>query len=54
LAVLVDRGNGARELPIMANYAGGVWSIEPDETVNVYLSESGHTDHVAIEKKRPA
>lgn len=54
LAVLVDRGNGARELPIMANYAGGVWSIEPDETVNVYLSESGHADHVAIENKRPA
>jgi pyrimidine operon attenuation protein/uracil phosphoribosyltransferase len=54
LAVLVDRGNGARELPIMANYAGGVWSIEPNQTVNVYLSESGYTDHVAIEGKRAA
>jgi pyrimidine operon attenuation protein/uracil phosphoribosyltransferase len=54
LAVLVDRGNGARELPIMANYVGGVWSIEPDQTINVYLSESGYTDHVAIEAKRAA
>jgi pyrimidine operon attenuation protein/uracil phosphoribosyltransferase len=54
LAVLVDRGNGARELPIMANYVGGVWSIEPNQTVNVYLSESGYTDHVAIEEKRAA
>jgi pyrimidine operon attenuation protein/uracil phosphoribosyltransferase len=54
LAVLVDRGNRARELPIMANYAGGVWSIEPNQTVNVYLSESGYTDHVAIEEKRTA
>jgi pyrimidine operon attenuation protein/uracil phosphoribosyltransferase len=51
LAVLVDRGNGARELPIMANYTGGVWSIEPNQTVNVYLSESGYPDHVAIEEK---
>jgi pyrimidine operon attenuation protein/uracil phosphoribosyltransferase len=54
LAVLVDRGNRARELPIMANYVGGVWSIEPNQTVNVYLSESGYTDHVAIEEKRSA
>ncbi|MDY6973128.1 MAG: bifunctional pyr operon transcriptional regulator/uracil phosphoribosyltransferase PyrR [Thermodesulfobacteriota bacterium] len=51
LAILVDRGDGDRELPIMANYIGGVWDTEPGETINVYLKEAGFSDHVAIEKK---
>ena len=49
LVVLVDRGNKYRELPIQANYLGGVWKIAPDETINVYLEEGGYEDHVAIE-----
>jgi pyrimidine operon attenuation protein/uracil phosphoribosyltransferase len=52
LATLVDRGDNDRELPIQANYAGGVWDISPDETVNVYLKEGGYEDHVTIEKKK--
>ena len=51
LAILVDRGEGDRELPIMANYVGGVWNISPSETINVYLRELGYDDHVSIEKK---
>lgn len=54
LAVLVDRGDGARELPIMANYVGGVFNTAPYETVNVYLEEAGFSDHVAIEEKKAA
>ena len=54
LAILVDRGNDDRELPITANYAGGIWSPSPDETINVYLKEAGHEDHVTIEEKRAA
>ncbi len=53
LAVLVDRGDRYRELPIMANYSGGIWDAKPDETVNVYLKEEGFSDHVTIEKKKP-
>ncbi len=49
LVTLVDRGNKYRELPIQANYLGGVWKIAPDETINVYLEEGGYEDHVAIE-----
>jgi pyrimidine operon attenuation protein / uracil phosphoribosyltransferase len=51
LATLVDRGDKDRELPIMANYVGGVWSISPSETINVYLGEQGYDDHVSIEEK---
>ena len=51
LAALVDRGNSYRELPIQANYTGGVWDISEEETINVYLKEGGFDDHVAIEKK---
>jgi pyrimidine operon attenuation protein/uracil phosphoribosyltransferase len=54
LAVLVDRGEAYRELPIMANYVGGVWNTEADETINVYLKEAGFDDHVAIEGKKAA
>lgn len=52
LAALVDRGDNYRELPIQANYVGGVWDISNQETINVYLEEEGFEDHVAIEKKR--
>jgi pyrimidine operon attenuation protein / uracil phosphoribosyltransferase len=51
LAILVDRGEKDRELPIMANYVGGIWSISANETINVYLQELGHEDHVSIENK---
>ncbi len=54
LAILVDRGNGHRELPITANYVGGMWKTEPQETINVYLQEGGHPDHVVIEPKEAA
>ena len=52
LAILVDRGDSDRELPIKANYVGGEWNISHLETINVYLKEAGYEDHVAIEKKR--
>jgi pyrimidine operon attenuation protein / uracil phosphoribosyltransferase len=52
LAILIDRGEKDRELPIMANYVGGLWNISADETINVYLQEIGQEDHVAIEKKK--
>ncbi len=54
LAILVDRGEGCRELPIMANYIGGVWDTAPNETINVYLKEEGFDDHAAIEEKKAA
>ena len=54
LAILVDRGNGHRELPITANYVGGVWKTEQNETINVYLKEAGFKDHVAVEEKKAA
>ena len=54
LAVLVDRGETYRELPIMADYSGGTRGIAPEETINVYLKENGFSDHVAIEKKEAA
>ena len=50
LAILADRGADNRELPIAANYVGGVWGTSPEETINVYLKEEGFDDHVAIEK----
>lgn len=52
LAILIDRGPEYRELPIMANYSGGVWHTAPNETINVYLKEDGFDDHVAIEAKK--
>ena len=54
LAILADRGDRDRELPIMANYVGGVWSTSPMETINVYLEEEGFEDHVTIEEKKAA
>jgi pyrimidine operon attenuation protein/uracil phosphoribosyltransferase len=54
LAILVDRGEKYRELPITANYIGVAWDTGPDETINVYLVEGGTSDHVAVERKRAA
>ncbi|SPD75521.1 Bifunctional protein PyrR (Includes: Pyrimidine operon regulatory protein; Uracil phosphoribosyltransferase) [uncultured Desulfobacterium sp.] len=54
LAILIDRGEIYRELPIMANYSGGIWDTAPEETINVYLKEEGFSDHVAIEEKKAA
>ena len=51
LAILADRGEHVRELPISPNYAGGVWDTSLKETINVYLKEEGFDDHVAIEEK---
>lgn len=51
LAILADRGDAYRELPIKANYVGGVYGTAPNETINVYLEEEGFDDHVAIETK---
>lgn len=52
LVALVDRGDNDRELPIQANYSGGVWNISPNETINVYLKEGGYEDHVTIDEKK--
>jgi pyrimidine operon attenuation protein/uracil phosphoribosyltransferase len=52
LAVLVDRGEQTRELPIMANYVGKLWPTSPHETINVYLREGGSPDRVAVEPKK--
>ena len=54
LAVLVDRGEEYRELPISPNYVGGIWPTTPDQTINVYLKEAGFDDHVSIEEKKAA
>ncbi|MFH1349862.1 MAG: bifunctional pyr operon transcriptional regulator/uracil phosphoribosyltransferase PyrR [Pseudomonadota bacterium] len=54
LAILADRGDKDRELPIKPNYVGGVWNISQGETINVYLKEVGFDDHVTIEEKRAA
>jgi pyrimidine operon attenuation protein/uracil phosphoribosyltransferase len=51
LAVLVDRGG--RELPIQPDYVGRVLDLPPGLRVNVYLSEMGHPDEVAIESGPP-
>ena len=53
LAILADRGEHVRELPIAPNYVGGVWDTSLKETINVYLKEEGFDDHVAIEEKTP-
>ncbi|MFZ5447989.1 MAG: bifunctional pyr operon transcriptional regulator/uracil phosphoribosyltransferase PyrR [Thermodesulfobacteriota bacterium] len=51
LAVLVDRGG--RELPIQPDYVGRVLELPPGQRVNVYLSEMGQSDEVAIESGPP-
>ncbi len=51
LAVLVDRGG--RELPIHADYVGHVVNLQPSQRVNVYLTEMGRPDEVAIESGPP-
>jgi pyrimidine operon attenuation protein/uracil phosphoribosyltransferase len=51
LAVLVDRGEEQRELPIKANYVAKEWHTPSDETINVYLKEEGFQDQVVVEEK---
>jgi pyrimidine operon attenuation protein/uracil phosphoribosyltransferase len=51
LAVLADRGEKNRELPIAPNYTGGVWDTSSEETINVYLEEQGFFDNAVIEKR---
>ncbi len=51
LAVLVDRGG--RELPIQPDYVGRVLELPPGQRVNVYLTETGRADEVAIESGPP-
>jgi pyrimidine operon attenuation protein/uracil phosphoribosyltransferase len=51
LAVLVDRGG--RELPIQPDYVGQTLKLPLGQRVNVYLSEMGRTDQVAIESGPP-
>jgi pyrimidine operon attenuation protein/uracil phosphoribosyltransferase len=51
LAVLVDRGG--RELPIQPDYVGKVLELPLGQRVNVYLSEMGRSDEVAIESGPP-
>ena len=50
LAILIDRGKKTRELPICADYIGEVVETALYETINVYLSEQGHEDMVAVER----
>jgi pyrimidine operon attenuation protein/uracil phosphoribosyltransferase len=52
LAVLVDRGG--RELPIQPDYVGRAGELPPGQRVNVYLTEMGRSDEVAIELGPPA
>lgn len=54
LAVLIDRGDDFRELPIMAHYSGGTWETTSEQTINVYLKENGQPDRVVIEQKEAA
>jgi pyrimidine operon attenuation protein/uracil phosphoribosyltransferase len=51
LAVLVDRGG--RELPIQPDYVGRSLALPPGQRVNVYLTEMGRPDEVAIEAGPP-
>jgi len=51
LAVLVDRGG--RELPIQPDYVGRVLELPLEQRVNVYLTEMGRADEVAIEAGPP-
>ena len=52
LVILVDRGETHIELPIAADYSGGIWDTTPEETINVYLKEEGFTDQAVIEQKK--
>ena len=52
LAVLVDRGG--RELPIQPDYVGRAMALPQGQRVNVYLTEMGRPDEVAIELGPPA
>jgi len=51
LAVLVDRGG--RELPICPDFVGLKVELPPEQRVNVYLTEMGQPDAVAIESGHP-
>jgi pyrimidine operon attenuation protein / uracil phosphoribosyltransferase len=51
LAVLVDRGG--RELPIQPDYVGRTVKLPEGQRVNVYLTEMGRPDEVAIESGPP-
>jgi len=51
LAVLVDRGG--RELPIRPDFVGMILNLPSTQRVNVYLTEMGHPDEVAIEAGPP-
>ena len=51
LAVLVDRGEEQRELPIKANYVAKEWQTSGSDTINVYLKEQGFRDRVVVEEK---
>jgi pyrimidine operon attenuation protein/uracil phosphoribosyltransferase len=51
LAVLVDRGG--RELPIRPDFVGLVLNLSAAQRVNVYLTEMGRPDEVAIEAGPP-
>lgn len=51
LAVLIDRGG--RELPIQPDFVGQTVKLPPGQRVNVYLTEMGRPDAVAIESGPP-
>ena len=51
LAVLVDRGG--RELPIRPDFVGLILNLPATQRVNVYLTEMGQKDEVAIEAGPP-
>jgi len=52
LAVLVDRGEEQRELPIKANYVAKEWQTSGSDTINVYLEEQGFRDQVVVEEAK--
>lgn len=52
LAVLVDRGEKQRELPIKANYVAKEWETSGNETITVYFKEEGFRDQVVVEEKK--
>jgi pyrimidine operon attenuation protein/uracil phosphoribosyltransferase len=51
LAVLVDRGERQRELPIKATYVAKEWETLKGDTVDVYFREAGFQDQVVIGSK---
>ena len=52
LAVLIDRGEEQRELPIKANYVAKEWQASGSDTINVYFKEEGFRDRVVVEGKK--